>query len=347
MNLVNAAFENLAFVDDKIWFFSSTYNALFCYEKNAKYAKYMGSVSGEDLNATRLFGSVHVFDDYVYLIPCNAKAIVRYHIVSQKFEKVYELESDGDAKRFMASFRKGNVIYAFGFFSDKVLKYDMQENSYEYTLSLTSLLKDGEFNPKEPFFRNQCVSIEEYIYVPFYNMDGILIYNTKKDTGLVKRFSSRLMGYTGIVKREDTLICVPRKQDDDALLWNYVKDSIDIMVNKEQTGSIVSYCGGAFEGNRICFYLMMADHNRFLEEIFDDATVVCGNYLFVNQKEDKVVSYDGKNGILTVKDQLTENIQDIPIRIRESDRSLILNYDSHILFEQDEQSLNSFLKFLY
>ena len=347
MNLVNATFENLAFVDDKIWFFSSTYNALFCYEKNAEYAKYMGSVSGEDLKATRLFSSVYVFDDCVYLIPCNAKAIVRYHIASQKFEKVYELEANGESKRFMASFRKGNVIYAFSFFSDKVLKYDMKKNTYEYTLSLKSLLKDGEYNPKEPFFRNQCISIEEYIYVPFYNMDGILIYDTKNDTGLVKKFSSRLIGYTGIVKMDNTLICVPRKQDDDALSWNYKKNSIDIMVNHGQTGSIVSYCGGAFDGNRICFYLMMSDFDQFVEGIFDNATVVCGNYLFVNQYEDKVVSYDGANGILTIRNCLSEKKQDIPIMIREADLSLVLNYNSQVLFEQNEQSLNSFLKLLH
>ncbi len=104
----------------------------------------------------------------LYIAPYNAEHLYRFSIIDEKFVKI-DLDLTEQEKTVKRKFRKilyaENGIYLIGFGLMLVLKLDLQSQTFKRIEGIAS---------GSSFFANDCVAIEDDIYIPYFQENKVL-----------------------------------------------------------------------------------------------------------------------------------------------------------------------------
>lgn len=230
--------EDAIRVNNRVYFVSSTFNGLFCVDEGEEYAKYIGKIPNEDVFGSRLYSALYCIDGkYICLIPFRAKEIAIYEIYNNNFYKipVPNSISNSDAK-MMAGVIFNKTVLLFGLSDKNIYKLDIKGRECSVISSWANLIEeDMIFNKEDVFFRYQTVLYDENIYIPFCNINALLVYSIKTNNCDIKILGEQKNGYSGIAEYRNCIYCSPRDVGHHGLKLDLKTNEIELLKTSEDS----------------------------------------------------------------------------------------------------------------
>ncbi|MEY8336979.1 hypothetical protein AALB16_02975 [Lachnospiraceae bacterium 62-35] len=183
------AFEMGEIVDDQLWYFSLSVNALIGVDMKSGAQIFIGSVPGEKLYGYRLYGSMQIIGDRMVLVPFSASSIAIFNISSKTFECTIPVRHPGknavhyrEDCKFQSSAKYGNKVYMFGLTYPELLIYDCCDKELIYSRKWIDVYK-AEYGfdicqVKDHFmFEKYNCLIDNRLYIPMGFTNRIMIMN--------------------------------------------------------------------------------------------------------------------------------------------------------------------------
>ena len=279
MNYLNIVPGDAVEIDKRMYYMSGDFNGFFYSDLGDEKAHFICSIPGEIINGKRLYESIHnVENRYIIMFPNVAEEIAIYDLATAQINKI---EIPNEIKNSKMKFRPAvfidSDIYLFGLFDTYIYRYSSNKMNLEVIGSWSdSITEEMIFDSIDSFFCYQTVVYDNKIYIPFCNINGILIYDYLNNYCEVKHFGMEKNGYSGIIMYNNSIICSPRNVGQKGLVWNLKTDSVQ--------------------------YLDVTDNIPIGIKVVKGEITYClnENYSFVRSNDDYV--YDRKKQVITYLD---------------------------------------------
>ena len=225
--------EDIAEIDDVLYFFSRDFNGLYSLEKEETCIKKVCEIKNEKTYEERLY--VKLGDEFLH----------------KKF-------------KFMSAHLMNEKIYMFSPYLSSIYCFDI--NTYVlqkiYEIDET-ILKEIVFDVSDSYFRKQVGCQDNRLYIPFCNANAILIYDVLKNRSEIKRIGNEKNGYSGIVISGNTVYCSPRKINMHGVKWNLINGDIEYL-RKSSVATLGIYLmnGEFFYCSEGAYVFMKKDRHR-------------------------------------------------------------------------------------
>lgn len=324
-------FNNFVEEHGKIWFWSTNFNALFHGSIDGGIAECVW-VSGYDKEvAAPLYSKIVKCGHKIIGIPMFTDNILVYDITTEKAKLIpipaqewgnmHTLERG----RFWDGVVCGNYVFMIGFWSAKVLKFDVVNESIADVIDLYEAL-DIPFDRRFLSFKN-ALAIDSKIWIPSYVTNCIFVLNNNMQYQKIV-IEKRGNGFADIAYDGEDIWLLPRSRGQ-FVKWNLQENKMSLYDNypvgfhmeEEANISCIEWCNGkvyvfpykadrAFSINKTGdnigmhmenafnhYYEGLPTHNEVMKYLFAQGI---GKQLYSFCPESKrVLSYDTENGILS------------------------------------------------
>lgn len=303
MNRYAANIEDVAISGDTIWFFANDYNALFSKEIGNEFAEFRGSVPWEKREGVRLFGTIKIFENKLYLIPCTAKYIAVYSIEDGTFAKI-EIRKDKvkQSTSYMAAVIYKHYLFMFGFESACIIRVNLIFNEIVYLNEWYEEIKEDIWDYGAPFFRKQAAVINDRAYIPFWNANYLLQVNLDTLSFCAYKLGTEKKGYAGICFYKNTLFCLPASKGENMICFKYENDQV-LLETKELIKTFPDkeaiHFVGIVEENK-CLAAYTINDKKGEQHIGKEVNIYCGNYFFASDNREYRCVYDKNSAKLII-----------------------------------------------
>lgn len=245
----------------------------------------------------RLFSSMEKIDDKLILIPCNTNYVTIFDTSTREF-KCLIIDEDRTRTSFMASWKKDNIVYAFGFKTPAIIKIDVSNEAIEYI----NIRLKHDVREDVPYFRNSLIEEDNELFIPFYNYNAILKFDTDTNNYEVIELSEGDQGYGAICKYKEGFILAPRNLKDNLAYYNSTNGQVNVIIQDNCEEKTHLYTVGMLSINDK-LKIFCTDSKSLRGAIYgEDAEIEQGMYTFARKRGCESYVYNKKNGILTVYD---------------------------------------------
>lgn len=217
-------FEAFVVEADKAWMWIDSLEGLF-YRDSSGEITLCARIPWKMEYGNRLFGAMEKVGDKIVLVPSRHNYLIFYDVHTKEFSRTEIGSEDGQKASYMATWKKDNYVYAFGFRTPSILKIDVETENVEYVDAWCSMLEECGYNKELPYFRNSLIEIEGKLWVPFYNADAILVYDLATDKTNVIMLENGHEGFGAICKYKEGILLAPRNLSD-SLLYYSLEDGL-------------------------------------------------------------------------------------------------------------------------
>lgn len=303
MNKYAANIEDVAISEDTIWFFLSDYNALFSKKIGSDYTEFKGSVPWEKQNGVRLYASIKLYDNKLFLIPCSAQNIAIYDIHKNVFSKI-EIKRDRIKQNtsYMASVIYKHYLFLFGFKSACIIRVDLRSYDVVYVDEWYTEISKDILDSSAPFFRKQLAIINDMAYIPFWNANYILQINLDTLRCNTYKLGLEKNGYAGICYFENKLFCIPNSEGENIASFKCENNQL-LLETKEMISTFrdkvpIHFIGIIEENDGLTAYLI--SDNKEKAYINGKIKFYCSNFLFVSDGNGYKCVYNKKSAKLAI-----------------------------------------------
>lgn len=176
-------FYDCAIEDNKLWFVAGNYNSLYEMDMNSGKVNLLGRIPNEDGISISLYNNMFKVGDNIWMIPSRAKEIAKYNLKDKKFSKI-KLVEDKQSKtvKFYSAHLYGNKIYMSPWNFHGIVCFNLEDESISIDDSFIKYLEEKyNYDNNTAYVRNSCM-VGDKIYMPIYETDIIIEYNTTKKT---------------------------------------------------------------------------------------------------------------------------------------------------------------------
>ena len=193
-------------IDNKVWFASATYNALFYYDLLGEHLTYIGKFPGEEDNRSSMFSCMYFYKNRIFFFPYSANLIHIYNIEQHSFEKQIELNFDTYWK-YALGLQINNVVYLFSAQTAEISTFSLDSQTIKI---IGQVDIDNENKSYVMSFWNNCFKVEEYIYTCLSERSIILRINTTTNEIAFKKFDESDLGFVGVVEWDNKVLFIQR-----------------------------------------------------------------------------------------------------------------------------------------
>lgn len=129
--------------NEKLYFFATDINMLWCMDKKTRYVEMIGAVPTENLFSRYLFGNIVVTHGIIYLIPYLAKNVWKYVIKEKRWEciclPIFIQKTDN---KFFGAVVYDDYIFLLGYMVPGVAVIDTRSDAIEFINAPESCLRN-------------------------------------------------------------------------------------------------------------------------------------------------------------------------------------------------------------
>ncbi len=325
-------FNNFVEEHGKIWFWSTNFNALFYGSIDGGIAECVWGI-GYDKEATaplyskivkcgyKIIG-IPMFTDEILVYDISTKKAKFISIPEQNWGNMHTLERG----RFWDGVVCGNFVFMIGFWSAKVLKFDVVNENIMDVIDLYEAL-EIPFDRRFLSLKNASV-IEDKIWIPSYVTNCIFVLNPDNMQYQKTVIEKSGDGFADIAYDGEDIWLLPRNRGQ-FVKWNVQENKIGLYddypaefhMQDEANISCIEWCNGkvyvfpykadkVFSINKTgdnlethventfnCYYEELPTHNEVMKYLFAKGI---GKQLYSFCPDSKrVLSYDTEKGILS------------------------------------------------
>ncbi len=329
--VINDAVE----VDDKICFFSTNFKSIFLLDTKSNEIECHRMVSNGLYSINGTFSSMQRIHNKIYLVPLYEREIFCFDMEKKEFKRI-ELDckyTNTDKALFMGVGNYKNYLFIMGVQLPVIIRLDTKDDSVEY---ITHWIKDIErhiFDYNDAYFRQQCVILDNKLFVPFCNANAVLELNCDNLSTRIHVIGLDDEGYSGISFDGESFWLSPRKSGS-LVRWNVEKETKDYFKVGERnlkSGSL-SYAGIACcNGEKLLFPFQEEGEIHGIQS--QKISVLKGSYSFCRENSNSTIFYEVGEGMLTMVNKLTHEILKMPIRVelKDSDFSMDFKKEKYLM----------------
>lgn len=167
--------------NDAIWFSNIYFNGLEKINKLTGEIELLKKFPQYSIRNSYLHSYVVCVEDYLVFVPNLSAYITSFDMKTNKFVSVaLDLQKIGQEKiRFSSACIKGHYVYMFPCRARKIIKYDIYQNTVKY-LDVLNAIQEKIPQATEVFL-SQYERINEKVYVPFANLNAIMIFDLEQE----------------------------------------------------------------------------------------------------------------------------------------------------------------------
>lgn len=302
---------------DRIWFCARNFNSLFCIDVKTGEIEHVGVFPDEPYSVEVLYMEMELVDNKLYCFPSKAKSIAVYDIIKKEFYKIALDENilflNKETWRFCGVKRYKKFLFVLPIYSKCIIRLNLETDEVEYLNEWLEEYKENDFDETESFFWKNSVLIDNKIYAPFVNVNGVLELNCDTLKSVIHKIDGIEGGFTDACYLNGGLWMTSYKTTD-LVCWSQDDDTIKIIcTHSRENKQLCPYVGIKSYKNKIMLF------PRLLREEFTDKyeysniVVMEGQYFFVKENEGELIYYELDNSILTKMDLRTGRKKEIKI----------------------------------
>ena len=220
---VDIRIEDVAFDGENYWFFSREINALFSMNVSGQVI-YRGMVPWEKVMQERLYSSVAVIGNKVYLIPFCASKIAVYEIKDNSFSKVEIPNKSNMLPRYMATFLHKTHLYIFGCRNLHVLVLDTDTDTVKV---IEPREEYNAMNTSDVYFYKHPAYYDDSLWLYMCNSDKIMRFDIEQETISFIELYLNTNGYIGTYYDGDSLWGVSRSLPSEVIQYNIKANDVN------------------------------------------------------------------------------------------------------------------------
>ncbi len=319
-NLFQIVINDAVEVDDKIWFFSTNFKSIFSLDTKSNEIECYRMGANGLYSISGAFSSMSRIHNKIYLVPLYERAIFCFDMEKREFKKI-ELEckyTDTDKALFMGVRNYKDYLFIMGSQFPVIIRLDTKDDSMEY---ITDWEKDIEryiFDRNDAYFRQQCVILDNKLFVPFCNANAVLELNCDNLSTKIHVIGLDVQGYSGISFDGESFWLSPRKSGS-LVKWNAEKETKDYFKIGERNlqSERLSYAGIACcDGEKLLFPFQEEEiHGIQSQKI----SVLKGEYSFCQENNNSIIFYEVGESTLVKINKSTHETLSVPIRVELKD----------------------------
>lgn len=333
-------FHNFVEEQGKIWFWAANFNVLFRCSIDGGIAESVWGIGYDKEAAAPMYSKLVKCGHKIIGIPMCTDHVLVYDITTEEARLISIPAQDWgnmhtlERGRFWDGVVCGDHVFMIGFWSAKVLKFDVVNESIIDVIDLYEGL-DIPFERRFLSFKNALVA-DNKIWIPSYVTNHIFVLNPNDMQYTKAVVKKRGNGFADIAYDGKAVWLSPRERGQ-FVKWNIQENKIDLYENypagfhmaDEANISCMEYCNGKVyvfpykadktitieeAGNDIEMYMENA-FNHYYENLFTHDEVM--KYLFAQSigkrlysfcaESKRVLSYDTENGSLSEHKFLISN----------------------------------------
>lgn len=360
--------ENMIYIEGKIWFTEYSSNELYCYDIQNNITTFICEFPEEESREARLFGSMVLYKNKLYLVPFAARNMYSVDLLTYKIQKIdivsridVEYNSyDGKAK-FISAHLYNNCIYMVGASFPGIIEYNCETKKTKcYQEWIGLLIKYTHFDDGA-YFRKSVI-VNNVIYIPYCKGNGVLAFNVCDKTFIDYEVGSEKCSYSSICFEKGVFWLAPRRKGP-IVCWNindkkwseyenYPKDLVlqdmsfsDIITSEGYVYLIPLNCNQLVVFNKCSFEIEGTFADRGISRaslcLLDEA--MC----FFDLRENKLILFREGYGF-EERVLIMPNVC-IKKHLKETDRYKQLEKNmlsSRIILEKDKNDLDMLLQYL-
>lgn len=230
-------------VSDTLWYVAGDRNLLGTMKKDGTPGESY-QIPGEALDGFRLYNSMVLANNCLYLVPYFAKEIAIFDLEKRKFKKI-KFENPVQ-RNFVKGYRYRNQIFMVPAFYGAILQLNCEDGNLTYHYKAVEVMKKTEREEKEPFcFNGACVEQEELLMA---GAGSNAVYSFNMQSGTIQKYEVGVKGdnYWGMAG-SDGIYFLASNRGRKITRWD----------KNEQISENVELPEG-FQGDDRCFYCMVA-----------------------------------------------------------------------------------------
>lgn len=293
--IMHIATEDAVFVDKTLYFFSKNLNALYKKENEGEVIR-IATIPSEGTVGYRLYASMAYWNRNIYLIPFTAKSIAIYNIDDGTI-RLIKLSSDlmSHTYKFRAYALNGEKLYLFTMSTAAVYSLDLLNDTVSLETKVDEKLIDSAiFNRNEIYFSQQAAVLKDKIYVPFANMNALLVFDFATKKSEFVRLGTEARGYSGIAIQGNDIYLGGRGKNGRCAKWNILDRKLQYL-----DVEVTDVSGVYFEGKEPIF--LSGWEISFVKEIDD--------YILMFDMNEKQIIYkrEGKEEKISTEIMLSKD----------------------------------------
>jgi len=209
--------------ENKAWFTTNLYNALFWMNLNTWQVHLAGRVEGQP-KWRGAYPFLAAWEDMLYLSPDIASCHMVYHVKSNRFISCSDMMSEENF-RYRKVMAYDNKVFYLPAFNDSIIEFNIATGQYTYhTACIQELSKRNDSQDAVTF---ECGVSGEFMWITAAYTNCVLQFNMNNASYVLHSIGKEENGYSGIVIDQRTL-WLGEVHNGDIVRWN--QDTKEVMV---------------------------------------------------------------------------------------------------------------------
>lgn len=207
-------FENFIVYHNRLWFTDIKSNGFYYYDFSTEETVLICEILEEEPKG-RLFGSIILEDNIVYLIPFTATSMYKINLETKDYRKITfrsykEKSEDNHYVKFLSAHKYENKIYMIPSTYPAIVEYDCETERMAYYDSWMQDIKRFIRFDEKSFFRKSLL-IDKKIYIPLCVGNAVLIFDLEKKQQIFKEVGSKKCSFSDICYDGQEFWLLPRR----------------------------------------------------------------------------------------------------------------------------------------